>query len=133
MCADSACPRPSDSHGAAGARRIHRTISSARRCTPNLLNKVGNMELYRTLGDEELGGDLLVGKILQQQIQDLALAAADGDVGIERLAAVQLGQDRIKKAGQNLAWDPVSAAGEFDGRTRQFALRLGIGQHAFHS
>src|SRR5271157_3460490 len=70
---------------------------------PELAQQVGDVELHCALGDEQLAGDLFVGKVVEQQVEDFAFAATDVHLAVERLAAAQLRKDGFHKAGEQFA------------------------------
>jgi len=63
--------------------------------------KIGDMKFYGALGDVEFAGDLFVGKIFEERVQNFLLAAAEiGDrVGLEAAALIR--KDGIHKSGQD--------------------------------
>ena len=70
------------------------------------------MEFYGALGDIELAGDFLVGKILEERIKNFLFAAAEIGDGIGLEAARLVGENRIHESGKNLTRNPEAAIGD---------------------
>ena len=91
------------------------------------------MEFDGALGDVEPAGDLFVGKILEERIEDLLFAAAEvGDrIGLE--AAPLAGKYGINKAGEQLAWHPKPAIAHKRQSADQLVARLGVSEESFYT
>src|SRR5580700_8500368 len=73
--------------------------------------KIGDMKFYGALGDVEFAGDLFVGKIFEERVQDFLLAAAEIGDGIGFEAAALIGEYGIDESGKDRARDPETTAG----------------------
>ena len=91
------------------------------------------MELDRTLGDIEPAGNLFVGKIFEERIEDFLLSAAEIGDGIGLEAAPLAGEYGINKAGEQLARHPESAVDDKRQSTNQLVACFGIGEEALHA
>src|SRR6266852_7104932 len=76
-----------------------------------LTEQVRNVKLHSAFRNVKLAGNLLVGKIFQQRIEDFLLAAAQIGDGIGLQAAALAGKDGINESGEKLPRNPESAAG----------------------
>ena len=56
------------------------------------------MKLYGSLGDVELAGDFLVGKIFEEGVEDFLLAAAEIGDGIGFEAAALIREDGVDES-----------------------------------
>ena len=74
--------------------------------------KVGDVKFYRALGDVKFAGDLLVGKIFQERVQDFLLSAAEIGNGIGFETAPLTREDGIYEAGKDRTRNPESAVGD---------------------
>jgi hypothetical protein len=98
-----------------------------------LVQEIGNMEFDGALGDVEPAGDLFVGKILKERIEDFLLAAAEIGDGIGLEAAPLAGEYGIDKAREQLARNPESTVDDKGQSTNQLVACLGIGEEALHA
>ena len=98
-----------------------------------LIQEIGNMELDGALGDVEPAGNLFVGKILEERIEDFLLAPAEISDGIGLETATLAGEYGINKAGEQLARHPESSVDDKRQSTNQLVACFGIGEEAFHA
>ena len=91
------------------------------------------MEFYGALGDVELAGDFLVGKILEKRIENFLLAAAEiGDrIGLE--AASLIGEYRIHESGKNLTRNPEAAVGDKRKSANELLASFFVGENSLNS
>jgi len=91
------------------------------------------MELDGALGDVQPAGNLFVGKIFEERIEDFLLAAAEIGDGISLEAAPLACEYGIDKAGEQLARNPESAVDDKGKSTNQLVARFGISEEALHA
>jgi len=77
-----------------------------------LVEQIGDVEFDGALGDVELAGDFLVGKILEERIKNFLFTTAEIGDGIGFEAACLVGENRIDESGKNLARNPEAAVGD---------------------
>ena len=95
-----------------------------------LAEKIRDVELDGALGDVELAGDFLVGEVLEEQVEDFLLAAAEVGNGIGAKAPTLAREDGVHEAGKQRARHPESAIGdEREGAGKLFA-GLDVGEQA---
>ena len=115
--------------GEAALEREKDEISTA--ADSKFIEQVGDVKFDGALGDIELAGNLFIGKIFEERIENFLFAAAEiGDgIGFE---ATALGcEDRIHKARKQLTWNPKSAAGNQRQCADELLARFGVGQESF--
>src|SRR5216684_7243335 len=98
-----------------------------------LAEQVGNVKFHGAFGNVELAGNLFVGKIFEQRIENFLLAAAQIGDGIGLQAAALAGEDGIHESGKKLARNPKSSAGNERESANQLVAGLDIGEKAFHA
>ena len=89
--------------------------------------EIRNVKFYRALGDVEFAGDFFVGKIFEERVQDLLLAAAEIGDGIGFEATALIREDGIDESRQDGARNPETTAGYERQRTDQLFTGLRIG------
>src|SRR4029077_380600 len=90
-------------------------------------------EFDGALGDIEPAGNLFVGKILEERIEDFLLAPAEISDGIGLEAGALAGEYGINKAGEQLPRNPESAVDDERQSTNQLVACFGIGEEALHA
>ena len=95
--------------------------------------KIGDVKFYGTLGDVELVGDFLVGKIFEERIENFLLAAAEIGDGIGFQAAALAGEDGIDETGQELAGNPEASAGDERKGTDELIAGFDVGEQTLHA
>src|SRR5262249_53581388 len=98
-----------------------------------LIEQVGNVELYGALGDVEFSCDFLVGKILEERIENFLFAATQIGDGIGFEAARLAGKNRVNEAGQNSARHPEAAVGDEGERANELVAGFGVGEDALYA
>src|SRR5713226_3439831 len=91
------------------------------------------MKLHRVLRDVELAGDLFVGEILEQRIENFLLPAAEIGDGIGLQAAALTGENGVDKSGKELPRNPESSGGNQRERADQLLTSFDVGEKAFHA
>src|SRR6266571_4840295 len=91
------------------------------------------MKLHRALRDVELVGDLFVGMIFQQGIENFLFPAAEIGDGIGLQSAPLPREDGINEAGQKLARYPESATSNQWECADQLIAGLDVGQKTLHA
>src|SRR5712664_1801459 len=76
-----------------------------------LTEQVRNVKLHSAFRNVELAGNLFVGKIFEQRIENFLLAAAEIRDGIGLQTTTLAGKDRINESGEELPRNPESSAG----------------------
>ena len=97
------------------------------------VEEIGDVEFYGALGDIEFAGDFLVGKILEERIENFLFAAAEIGDGIGFKAARLPGKDRINKAGQNGARNPETAGSDERKSADELVAGFGVSENAFYA
>src|SRR5207245_9971840 len=77
-----------------------------------LVKQIRNVKLHRALGDVQLAGDFLVGKIFEQRIEHFLLAAAEFSDGIGLQAAALARKNRIDESRQKLTRNSAAPGGQ---------------------
>jgi len=85
------------------------------------------------LGDVELAGDFLVGKIFEERIENFLFATAEIGDGIGLQTAALAGEDGIDEAGQELARNPEATAGDKRESADELIASFDIGEKALHA
>src|SRR5207253_9953444 len=89
--------------------------------------KIGDVELYGSFGDVQPVCNFLIGKVLQQGIEDFLFAPAQAGGSPEPAVAWNAVQDGIHEAGQHRPRHPIAPARDvLQGATR-LAGGLGVG------
>src|SRR5262252_3565031 len=91
------------------------------------------MKFHGALGDVQFAGDFLIGKIFEERVENLLLAAAQiGDrVGFE--TARLSGKDRIHEAGEHGARYPEAAVGDERKRADELVTSFVVGEDALYA
>ena len=91
------------------------------------------MEFYGALGDVEFAGDLLVGEILEERIENFLFAAAKIGDGIGFEAARLAGKNGVNKARENGARYPEAAGSDERKSADELIAGFGVGEDAFYT
>src|SRR5258708_24841977 len=76
-----------------------------------LTEQVRNVKLHSAFRNVELAGNLFVGKIFEQRIENFLLAAAEIRDGIRLQTTTRAGKERVNDTGDALPQQPESSAG----------------------
>jgi len=98
-----------------------------------LTEQVRNVKLHSAFRNVELAGNLFVGKIFQQRIENLLLAAAEIRDGIALQTTALGGEDGINESGEKLARNPESSAGNERESADQLFAGFDVGEKALHA
>jgi hypothetical protein len=98
-----------------------------------LAEQVRNVKLHRAFRNIELAGNLFVGKILQQRIENFLLAAAEIRDGIGLQTAALAGEDGINESGEKLPRNPESSTGNERESLDQLVAGFNVGEQALHA
>src|SRR3984893_8950179 len=98
-----------------------------------LTEQVRNVKLHSAFRNVELAGNLFVGKIFEQRIENFLLAATQIRDGIGLQTTALAGEDGINEPGEKLPRNPESSAGNERERADQLVPGLDVGEKAFHS
>src|SRR5437870_3353885 len=91
------------------------------------------MKFHGPFRDVQLAGDLFVGKIFQQRIEDFLFAAAEVRDGIGLQPAALAGENGIYESGEKLPRNPESSAGNERERANQLLAGFHVGQKPLDS
>lgn len=95
--------------------------------------QVRNVKLHRAFRNVELAGNLLVGKILQERIENFLLATAQIRDGICLQTAALAGKDGIDEPGEKLPGNPKSASGNERESADQLFAGLDVSEKPLHA
>jgi len=97
------------------------------------IEQVGDVKLNGALGDVELAGDFLVGKILEERIKNFLLATAEiGDrIGLQ--AARLIRKNRIDETGEHRARHPETAIGDKRQGADELLAGFFVGKNPLHT
>ncbi len=91
------------------------------------------MKFHGPFRDVQLAGDLFVGEIFQQRIEDFLFAAAEIRDGIGLQPATLAGKNGIYESGEKLPRNPESSAGNERERANQLLAGFHVGQKPLYS
>jgi len=83
--------------------------------------------------DVELAGDLFVGKVLEERVENFLFAAAEIGDGIGFQAACLSGKDGVHETGENGAGHPETATGDERESADQLVASFGVGEDALYA
>src|SRR5260370_566065 len=98
-----------------------------------LTEQVRNVKLHSAFRNVELAGNLFVGKIFEQRIENFLLAAAEIRDGIGLQTTTLAGKDRINESGEELPRNPASSAGNERESADQLVPCFDVSEKAFHT
>jgi hypothetical protein len=94
---------------------------------------IRNVELHSALGDLQFDGDLLVGKIVKQQVKHLYFSRAQSRGPSGASAFATGAKNRVHEAGEQRSWHPEASLRYRSQRTRQLAASLRVTQQTLGS
>ena len=97
------------------------------------VEEIGDVEFYGALGDVEFAGDFLIGKILEQRIENFLFAAAEIGDGIGFEAARLSRKNRVNETGENGARNPETAGSDERKRADELIACFGVREDAFYA
>src|SRR5438309_509541 len=97
------------------------------------VEQVRNVKLHGALCNIELVGDFFVGKMFQQRIENLLLAAAQIRDGVGLEAAALSGEDGINESREELPRNPESSAGNKRKSADQLFAGFDISEKPLHA
>jgi hypothetical protein len=97
------------------------------------VEEIGDVELDGALGDIELAGDLFVGEIFKERIEDFLFAAAEIGDGIGFEAAALAGEDRVYETREKLARNPEAATGDQRKSANELVAGFDIGEKTLNA
>src|SRR5260370_9416424 len=95
--------------------------------------QVRTVKLHSAFRNVELAGNLFVGKIFEQRIENFLLAAAEIRYGIGLQPTPLTREDGIDETGEKLARNPESAAGNKRESADQLVPGFNVCEKAFHT
>src|SRR5260370_40858133 len=98
-----------------------------------LTEQVRNVKLHSAFRNVELAGNLFVGKIFEQRIENFLLAAAEIRYGIGLQPTPLTREVGIAETGEKLARNPESAADNNRERADQLVPGFTVPEKAFHT
>jgi len=98
-----------------------------------LTEQVRNVKLHSAFRNVKLAGNLFVGKIFEQRIENFLLAAAEIRYGIGLQPTSLTREDGIDETGEKLARNPESAAGNKRESADQLVPGFNVREKAFHT
>ena len=97
------------------------------------VEQVGDVKFHGALGDVEFAGDFLVGKILEERIENFLFATAEIGDGIGLQATRLIRKNGIDETGQHGARHPETAVGDERQGANELLASFFVGKNPFHT
>ena len=91
------------------------------------IEQVGDVKLYSSLGNIEFAGDFLVGKILEQRVENFLFTAAKIGDGFGLEAATLTGKDGVDETRKHGTGHPETTLGNERKCASKLIARFGVG------